>query len=247
MPTETFKVRKNSIAVLGFHDGSAGQIAEWLEESSDFHIACFVHEASEPLQIDALAEDKKRVTNLMEYPTRDSFKGRPFIVALNWLERLKLIGINKILPLTPDNNIRQKQIQACRQQGFNLVSAIHPSAHVLPGAVIAPGVWINAGSIIGYKTEIEPGVLINTGAKIDHHNVLKECCQLDPGVTTAGNVTLRECSQIHTGATIINRIEIGEGAIIGAGAVVIKNIPPFSTAVGVPAQIIKTLKPYPKC
>jgi sugar O-acyltransferase (sialic acid O-acetyltransferase NeuD family) len=175
----------------------------------------------------------------MEYPIRDSFRGLPFIVSTNWVEQLKGMGINKVLPLTPNNVERMRQIQICREHGLQLVSAIHPSVTVLAGATIEHGVWINAGSLIGYKAEIESGVLINTGVQIDHHNVLKQCCQLDPGVVTAGNVTLRECSHIHTGATIINRIEIGKNAIVGAGAVVIKNIPPESTAVGVPARVIK--------
>jgi sugar O-acyltransferase (sialic acid O-acetyltransferase NeuD family) len=239
MTEENIQVKKNSVAVLGFHDGSAGQIEEWFEETTGYHIACFVHEAAEPFDIDVAAENMKRVTKLMEYPTRNSFKGRPFIVALNWLEKLERIGINKILPLTPDNNERRKQIQACRLRGMELVSAIHPSVQILAGAIIAPGVWINAGSLVGYKVEIESGVLINTGVQIDHHNVLKECCQLDPGVVTAGNVTMWECSHVHTAATVINRIEIGEGAIVGAGAVVINNIPPYCTAAGVPAKVIR--------
>ncbi|MCE5181925.1 MAG: UDP-3-O-(3-hydroxymyristoyl)glucosamine N-acyltransferase [Betaproteobacteria bacterium] len=229
----------NSVAILGFHDGSAGQVEAWFEEATGYHIACFVHEAAEPLNIDVAAENAKRATRRMEYPTLTTFKGRPFIVSDNWLEQLIKLGINKVLPLTPNNEVRLKQINKCRQHGMELVSAIHPSVTILDGATIEPGVWINAGSLIGYKAEIESGVLINTGAQIDHHNVLKQCCQVDPGVVTAGNVTLRECCHIHTGATIINRIEIGRGAVVGAGAVVIRNIPANCTAVGVPARVIR--------
>jgi sugar O-acyltransferase (sialic acid O-acetyltransferase NeuD family) len=231
--------RPNSVAVLGFHDGSAGQVASWFEEVTGYHIACFVHEASEPLNIDVAAENRKRVTTRMEYPTGTAFKGRPFIVANDWVHRLTQLGIRRVLPLTPNNAERLKQILKCREAGMELVSAVHPTVTILAGATIAPGVWINAGSVIGYKSEIEPGVLINTGVQIDHHNVLKECCQVDPGVVTAGSVTLWECSHVHTGATIINRIEIGREAVIGAGAVVIRDIPARCTAVGVPARVIK--------
>lgn len=231
--------KPNSVAILGFHDGSAGQVEAWFEEVTGYHIACFVHEAAVPLNIDVAAENAKRVTGRMEYPTLTTFKGRPFIVSDNWLEQLIKLGINKVLPLTPNNEVRLKQINKCRQYGMELVSAIHPSVTILAGATIEPGVWINAGSLIGYKAEIESGVLINTGAQIDHHNVLRQCCQVDPGVVTAGNVTLHECCHIHTGATIINRIEIGRSSVVGAGAVVIRDIPANCTAVGVPAQIIR--------
>ena len=42
-----------------------------------------------------------------------------------------------------------------------------------------------------------------------------------------------------TGATVIQCKTIGKGATIGAGAVVVDNVDPFSTAVGVPAKVIK--------
>ena len=43
---------------------------------------------------------------------------------------------------------------------------------------------------------------------------------------------------ISAGAKVLGNIEIGEGAKIGAGSVVLKNVPPHTTAVGVPARIV---------
>ena len=239
--TKNIAVQANSVAILGFHDGSAGQVTGWFEETTGYQIACFVNDAEQPLEIDVAQENKKRVSQQTEFPTTNSFKGRALVTSTDWIDELKKIGIKRVLPLTPNNRERFKQITLCHQNGIELVSAIHPTTIILQGATIGPGVWINAGSIIGYKAEIESGVIINTGVQIDHHNVLKQCCQVDPGVITAGNVTLRECSHVHTGAKIINRKEIGEDAIIGAGAVVITDIPARSVAVGVPAKVIKQI------
>lgn len=44
---------------------------------------------------------------------------------------------------------------------------------------------------------------------------------------------------IGAGAVILNNVRIGAGAKIGANAVVTCDVPPGSTAVGVPARIIK--------
>ena len=231
-------VDDQAVAVLGFHDGSAGQIETWFETHTGYRIACFVHEALE-FAVNTEVENRNRVSQRTEFPSGGLFKGRPFIVSPNWVEELGKRGIRKVLPLTPDNRTRLGQINVCREHGLELVSAIHPSAIILPEARIQPGAWINAKSLIGYRAEVSAGVLINTGAQIDHHNVLEECCQVDPGVVTAGFVTLRKCAQVHTGAVIINRIEIAEDAIIGAGAVVIEDIPAGCTAVGVPARIVK--------
>jgi sugar O-acyltransferase (sialic acid O-acetyltransferase NeuD family) len=232
-------VRPDSVAILGFHDGNAGQVETWFEATTGLHLACFVHPEAEPPQMDAAAENRRRVSQRTNFPTRDSFKGRPLLSAVDWPERLLALGIRRVVPLLSNNRERLRAIAAARAHGLELVSAIHPSVLVLSGATIEPGVWINAGSIIGYNAELAAGVLINTGVQLDHHNVLESCCQVDPGVVAAGNVTLRECCHVHTGATIINRIEIGTGAVVGAGAVVIAAVPPRCTVVGVPARIIK--------
>jgi sugar O-acyltransferase (sialic acid O-acetyltransferase NeuD family) len=236
-------MRKNAkdkaVAVLGFHDGNAGQIATWFEEVMGLEIACYVLESDEPFTLDIEAENRRRVNKRTDFPRHGKFKGRPFIVSRDWLAELKKMGIGRVLPLTPENRVRLRQVNACRAQGFELVSAIHPTATILAEALIAPGAWLHARCIIGYKVEIGTGVIVNTGAQIDHHGVLEQGAQVDPGVVTASNVTLRECSHVHTGATIINRITIGADAIIGAGAVVIKDIPARCTAVGVPARVIK--------
>lgn len=233
------KVKPSSVAILGFHDGNAGQVAEWFEHQIGYPIACFVHEHQNARQIDVEAENRKRVSQRVEFPTVDSFKGRPLLTAVDWPQRLLALGISRVLPMTSDNRLRHRQIEACHQNGLELISAVHPTATILDQAIVSPGVWISAGCIIGYKAEIASGVMINTGAQIDHHNVLDKCCQVGPGVVTAGNVTLRECCTVYTNATIINGREIGQDAIIGAGAVVIDDIPANATAVGVPAHVVK--------
>jgi len=234
MPAEA-----DAVAVLGFHDGAAGQVETWFEAVSGLRIACFLLEDPGPFQLNPQQENQRRVCQRTEFPQAGQFKGRPFLVTMDWVAELKRRGITKVLPLTPGNRERLRQIQTCLEHGLELVSAVHPSVSIMDGAILHPGVWINVGAFIGYKAELEPGVIVNTRTQIDHHNVLKPCCQLDPGVVLAGNVTLLECCHLHTGAVVINRLQIGADAIIGAGAVVIRDVPPGCTAVGVPARIIK--------
>ena len=56
-------------------------------------------------------------------------------------------------------------------------------------------------------------------------------------------VRLRKYSGIGSGSILLPGITVGEGAMIGAGAVVTKDVPPYSVAVGVPARVVKSLKP----
>jgi serine O-acetyltransferase len=41
----------------------------------------------------------------------------------------------------------------------------------------------------------------------------------------------------------LGAISIGDGARIGGGAVVVKDVPPYATAIGVPARIVRTRDP----
>lgn len=229
----------NAVAIIGHFDGSSGQVVEWFEFATGFKISIFIIDDDNFKELNTTEENKKRVCKTTDFPQNGKFKGYPLIVSSLWLEKLKELGINKLLSLEPDNRKRQLQLQKAKKNGFELVSAIHPSALILDKAKIEGGVWINAGVIIGYKAEIASGVIINTGARIDHHNILKECCQIDPGVQTAGNVVINERCHIHTGAIIINRVNVGHDTIIGAGSVVLKDVPERCTAVGVPAKLIK--------
>ena len=230
---------KSSVAIVGFFDGSAGQVEAWFEETTGLKIACFVVDSDSFTEVDIEEENKKRVCKTTEFPQNSTFKSRHLIATPNWIEKLLSMGVSKVLCLDSVNQRRQAQIELIRKNGLRLISAIHPSALILPGAQIGEGVWINAGAIIGYKAEIGSGTIINTGAQIDHHNIVEECCQVDPGVVTAGNVVLRKCCHLHTGSIIINRIIIGSNSIIGAGSVIIKDVPPNCTVVGVPGRIIK--------
>jgi len=234
------KIESNLVAIVGFFDGSAGQIETWFEKETGYKIACFVSDSDSDSFKEVCIDDenKKRVCQTTEFPQNNFFKGRPLIVSNNWLNEIEKLGINKALCLDPINQKRKNHINLIREKGFQLISAIHPSALILPEAKISDGVWVNARAVIGYKAELASGVIINTGSQIDHHNIIEECSQVDPGVITSGNVVLRECCHVHTGTTIINRVKIGNNAIIGAGSVVLEDIPSDSTAYGVPAKVL---------
>ena len=61
-------------------------------------------------------------------------------------------------------------------------------------------------------------------------------------VNVSGNDLIEEGVMMGSGSTVIQGKKIGKGSIIGAGAVVVNDIESFSTAVGVPAKVIKSDK-----
>ena len=105
-----------------------------------------------------------------------------------------------------------------------------------------------------FQLDIHPAATIGHGIMIDHATgvVIGETARIGHNVSILHGVTLggsgKESAQRHpqigdgvlisVGAKILGNIMIGEGAKIGAGSVVLADVPPFATAVGVPAQII---------
>jgi len=57
------------------------------------------------------------------------------------------------------------------------------------------------------------------------------------------NIQIEDDVWIGAGVTILGGVTIGKGSVIAAGAVVIKDIPPYTVAGGVPAKLLKKIKP----
>jgi serine O-acetyltransferase len=107
--------------------------------------------------------------------------------------------------------------------------------------------------------EIHPGAQIGCGFFIDHGmgvvigetTIVGDRVTLYQGVTLGGtgkqsgkrHPTLGNDIVVGVGAKILGAITIGDGARIGAGAVVVKDVPPHSTAIGIPARIVQTRDP----
>ncbi|GAA0469979.1 serine O-acetyltransferase [Alkalibacillus silvisoli] len=102
--------------------------------------------------------------------------------------------------------------------------------------------------------EIHPGAKIGRRFFIDHGMgvVIGETCEIGDYVTIYQGVTLggtgKESGKRHptlkdnvlvaTGAKVLGSITIDEHSKIGAGSVVLKDVPKYSTVVGIPGNIV---------
>jgi serine O-acetyltransferase len=100
-----------------------------------------------------------------------------------------------------------------------------------PAATIGHGVFIDhgAGVVIGETAIIEDNVLI-------YQQVTLGGVSLSQGKR---HPTVKKNTVIGGGAKILGNITIGENCKIGANSVVVKDVPCNSTAVGVPARIVR--------
>ena len=132
---------------------------------------------------------------------------------------------------------------------------VHRLAHFLYviGIPILPRVVSHISRMLT-GIEIHPGATIGRGLFIDHGMgvVVGETSEIGDNVTMYQGVTLGGTGQergkrhptigdnvmIGVGAKILGAITVGENSKIGAGAVVLNDVPPNSTAVGVPAKVV---------
>jgi serine O-acetyltransferase len=104
------------------------------------------------------------------------------------------------------------------------------------------GIEIHPGATIGRRVFIDHGM----GVVIGETAEIGDDCTLYHGVTLGGtswnkgkrHPTLGKGVVVGAGAKILGPILVGEGARIGSNAVVVREVPPGTTAVGIPARIL---------
>lgn len=102
--------------------------------------------------------------------------------------------------------------------------------------------------------EIHPGAQIGRRFFIDHGMgvVIGETCEIGDNVTIYQGVTLggtgkergkrhptiKDHALVATGAKVLGSITIGQYSKVGAGSVVLKDVPDYSTVVGIPGHVV---------
>ena len=105
------------------------------------------------------------------------------------------------------------------------------------------GIEIHPGATIGRRLVIDHGM----GIVIGETAVIGDDCLLYQGVTLGGtgkdqgkrHPTLGNNVMVGSEARVLGPFKVGDNARIAAGAVVLREVPPGSTAVGVPARIVR--------
>ncbi len=138
-----------------------------------------------------------------------------------------------------DNRVRQMVTGWIRNNGFQLITAVHPSAQLARGVTIGSGSVVMAGAAINADSSIGQDVIINTRASIDHDCRIADGTHIAPGSTLCGTVTIGEGAFICAGVTIIPNLTIGSNATVGAGSTVIRDVPDDVTVVGSPAKAVR--------
>lgn len=148
--------------------------------------------------------------------------------------------LRKGLVAIGSNAARVKIAQWLLDNGFELVTVVHPSAQLARGVFVAGGTVVMAGVIINSDAKVGENVVLNTGATIGHDCVIADGVHIAPGCHLCGNVTVGSKSFVGVGTIVIPGITIGREVTVGAGSTVIRDVPDCARVAGTPCRPISS-------
>lgn len=134
-----------------------------------------------------------------------------------------------------DNAVRSRLADSAR---CDIISLVHPSAHVDDSVVIGAGCVVFAGAVVQPATTLGAYTIVNTSSSVDHDCTLGRAVHVGPGAHLCGGVRVGDRTLLGVGAMVIPCMEIGADVIVGAGAAVVRNVPSSAIALGVPARVV---------
>lgn len=139
-------------------------------------------------------------------------------------------------------------------KGFHAISCYRVAHYLWENDRKAIAYYLQSLIAEVFSVDIHPAARIGGGILLDHATgfVAGETCVIADNVSILHEVTLggtgKESGDRHpkvasgvligAGAKILGNVSIGECAKIGANSVVLRDVPPHSTVVGVPGQVV---------
>ena len=158
------------------------------------------------------------------------------------IDSLEFLSNDTYIVIAIANYEVKKKIVNKVNNKFKFATIVHPKVWIHDYMTVGEGTIIYEGAILTANIEIGNHVIISPKCGVGHDSIIKDYVSLLWNVNVSGNDLIEEGVMMGSGSTVIQGKKIGKGSIIGAGAVVVNDIESFSTAVGVPAKVIKSDK-----
>lgn len=124
--------------------------------------------------------------------------------------------------------------QWSRRRGLTPLEFVFNRANaVFCNCLVGRGAEFGRGFVMIHST----GVVINRLVKAGDYVFIEH--QVTIGAERGESPRIGNNVFIGAGAKVIGAVTIGDGAKIGANAVVVREIPPYATAVGIPAKVVR--------
>jgi sugar O-acyltransferase (sialic acid O-acetyltransferase NeuD family) len=173
-------------------------------------------------------------------PAPDTLHGLPYLGTTNDLNATP--SPLHVAVAVGNSQSRAAVVRQLTAPALSFATLIHPGVACAPyqHLQIGAGCIISQGCILTTDIVLGQHVLLNLGCTVGHDALLEDFCSLMPHANIGGAAHLETGVYLGTNATVINQVRVGAHTIVGAGAVAVRDLPAHCTAVGVPAQVIKS-------
>ena len=110
-----------------------------------------------------------------------------------------------------DSCCRQQAFHRLKEEGFRILSVVHPHAYVSARAELEEGVQILVAGVVNAGAEIGRNSLVNSGAVVEHDCIIQRDVHIATGARLGGGVLVEAGAHVGMGATVIQGVRIGGG------------------------------------
>jgi UDP-perosamine 4-acetyltransferase len=200
-------------------DGQAHLVLDLLAETAEHRVVAFLDETP------ALAGT--------------TVHGIPVVGAPSDLQRAVDMGAEGGMVSIGSGVARQRIADIIRSAGLALPTLIHPRAAVAPSATIGEGCFVGALAVVNSGAIVEDLALLSPTAFVGHHAVVGTAASMAPGARMGGRSSVGRRSFIGLGANVLPDRRVGDDVVIGAGSVVVRDVASGTSAIGVPASVMR--------
>lgn len=136
-----------------------------------------------------------------------------------------------------NNAVRARVVRRVLDLGWLPVTIIDPSVIVAADVTVGVGTYVGANTMLCPNARIGNHVIINNYCTIGHDSELGDFAQISPGSRVSGASVVEAGALLGSNAVVAQLRRVGRNAILGACSFAVNDIPPETTAVGVPARV----------
>lgn len=114
---------------------------------------------------------------------------------------------------------------------------IHPSAQILPSAVLGEGVYVGTASAVFTRAVLANHVLLLNRVLVGHNARIDNFASIGPGGIVSSWCHIQDGAFVGPAATVLPRVTVGKNSVVAAGSVVMRDVPDQCLVAGVPAAI----------
>lgn len=131
--------------------------------------------------------------------------------------RLAALAVDIYFHAGMANDVLKRQVvEACRSNGWQPQSVIHPTAVISPSATIQPGVFVGPLAVVSSQAVVEQHAIVHIHASVGHDARIGAYSAILPGARISGHVTIGTRSLIGSNAFVAAGKTIGNDCRIDA-------------------------------